>query len=84
MKTASAAEVQKNFGAFRQTAQDEPVIVHHRGQPSVVILSVQEYQRLEDLDRAVVRFDELTDDELAAIAEADIPEQLRYDSSTLP
>src|SRR3546814_20773625 len=45
-RSASSAEVQKNFGAFREIALSEPVIVQHYGAASVVIVSASEYERL--------------------------------------
>jgi hypothetical protein len=84
MKVVPAAEVQKNFGMYREVAQQEPVAVQHYGQPSVVILSMAEYQRLKDLDRQVLRFDDLPDEDLAAIATGDIPPEYHYDSNQVP
>jgi len=52
--------------------------VQHYGQPSIVMMSVQEYNRLKSLDAEVIRFTDLPDDDLRAIAEAEIPEQYRY------
>lgn len=80
MRTVSSAEVQKNFGAFREVAASEPLLVQHYGQPSVVIISFEEYERLKTLDAEVVRFDDLADDELQGIAEAEIPAEYRYHS----
>ena len=83
MKTVAAAEIQKNFGLYRETALQEPVAVQHYGQASVVLLSMTEYQRLKDLDRQVLRFDDLSDDELAAIAMSDVPAEYRYHSAQI-
>ena len=83
MKTVSSAEVQKNFGMYREVALEEPVAVQHYGQSSVVLLSMTEYQRLKDLDRQVLRFDDLSDDDLAAIANSDIPAEFQYHSDRI-
>lgn len=52
--------------------------MQHYGQPSIVMMSVQEYNRLKSLDAEVIRFTDLPDDGLRVIAEAEIPEQYRY------
>lgn len=83
-RTASSAEVQKNFGAFREIALSEPVIVQHYGAASVVIVSVSEYERLRSLDRQVLSLDEMSDQDLADMAAAEIPEQYRHTSDQLP
>ena len=83
-KTASSAEVQKNFGAFREIAQAEPVIVQHYGTPSVVIVSAREYERLRALDREVLRLDALSDQDLDDIAGTEIPAPYRYTTDQIP
>jgi PHD/YefM family antitoxin component YafN of YafNO toxin-antitoxin module len=84
MREVPSGEVQKNFGLYREVALNEPVAVQHYGQPNVVMLSMAEYRRLKDLDRQVLRFDDLSDDDLAAIAAEDIPAEFRYDSDRIP
>jgi len=83
MKTVSSAELQKNFGAYREAALKEPLAVQHYGQSNLVLVSMTEYQRLKDLDRQVLRFDDLTDQELAAIADSDIPKEFQYHSDQI-
>ena len=43
MKTVPSSEFQKNFGAFKEIAQREPVSVTSNGRESVVLLSASEY-----------------------------------------
>lgn len=43
MKTVPASEFQKNFGAFKEIAQCEPVTVTSNGRESVVLISAAEY-----------------------------------------
>jgi hypothetical protein len=55
----SSAEVQRNFGAYRERAEGaqgapEPVTVMHYNKPSVVIIAAEEYQRLKRKDGMVV------------------------------
>ncbi len=47
---ASAAEVARNFGRFKELAQRNPVEVTSHGRDSVVLVSAEEYARLKALD----------------------------------
>lgn len=80
----SAGEVQKNFGRYQDQALAEPVIVTKYGRPSVVILSAGEYERLKRLDRQVLAVTDLSDDDIAGIEAARIPDAHRYHSDDLP
>jgi prevent-host-death family protein len=84
MTRASAAEVQKNFGRYRDVAAREAVVVTAHGKPSVVILSANEYARLKELDRRVVRFADMTDADLGEMAKATIPARYRYSIDDIP
>jgi PHD/YefM family antitoxin component YafN of YafNO toxin-antitoxin module len=50
MLTVTSAELQKQFGRFRDLARREPVSVTHHGRDSLVILAADEYERLKALD----------------------------------
>ena len=50
MVTITAAELQKQFGRYRDIALREPVSVTHHGRESLVILSADEYKRLKSYD----------------------------------
>ena len=57
MKAISAREAKYNFGRLTDTARIEPVVVEKHGRPFVVVLSVEEYERLSgkivhELDQA--------------------------------
>jgi PHD/YefM family antitoxin component YafN of YafNO toxin-antitoxin module len=59
MAEVSSAEVQRNFGAYREIAEGtraepEAVTVLHCNKPSVVIVSATEYARLKRRDKQVV------------------------------
>ncbi len=43
MKTVTSSEFQKNFGAFKEHAQREPVAVTSNGRESVVLISAAQY-----------------------------------------
>ncbi len=50
MVTITAAELQKQFGRYRELAIKEPVSVTHHGRESLVVLSAEEYKRLKSFD----------------------------------
>ena len=59
MAEVSSAEVQRNFGAYRERAEGvhgtpEPVTVMHYNKPSVVIIAAEEYERLKRKDGMVM------------------------------
>jgi prevent-host-death family protein len=82
--TITSAEAQKNFGRYREQALREPVIVTQYGEPSVVIISAAEYERLKELDRRIMRLDEMSDSELEEMAASEIPPEYRYSISQIP
>lgn len=46
MKTISAKDAKYGFGKLIDTARAEPVTVEKHGRPVVVVISVEEYERL--------------------------------------
>jgi len=84
MRTVSAAEVQKNFGQFRETAVVEGFVLTASGKPSVVMTAYDEFERMKDLDRRVLRLETMADDQLQEIVDAKIPEEFRYKLSDIP
>lgn len=84
MTTITSAEAQKNFGRYREQALEQPVVVTQYGKPSVVIISAAEYERLRELDRRVMRLDEMSDAEIEEMAASEIPAAHRYSLSKIP
>jgi prevent-host-death family protein len=78
MVTVTAAELQKQFGRYREAAIREPVSVTHHGRESLVMLSADEYKRLKALDnRQPVYPWELPDALAEALEKAEPPEFTR-------
>lgn len=50
MKTMSAREAKNGFGLMIDTARAAPVLVEKHGRGVVVVLAVEEYERLKCLD----------------------------------
>jgi PHD/YefM family antitoxin component YafN of YafNO toxin-antitoxin module len=51
----------------------EPVTITRDGRDQLVLLSAEEYDRLKRRDRRVVRLEDFTDEEMALIAQAEVP-----------
>lgn len=51
MKTMSAREAKNGFGLLIDTARAEPVRIEKHGRGVVVVLSVEEYERLSALSK---------------------------------
>lgn len=83
VEKATAAEVERDFEAYREKAETEPVTVTRRGKPNVVILSASEYDRLKQQDREALWVWELPQADIDAIEHARIPKRHRYHSSLL-
>lgn len=73
MITISSVEFQRNFGRYQDVALTEPVAITRNGRERVVVLSVDEYQRLKRRDRQVLGLDDLTEADLQAIRAAEPP-----------
>ena len=72
-----AKEFARKFGQYQREALVHPVTITTHGQPSLVVLSVTEYQRLKRRDRQVLDLDSLSVeqiDELLAALRAQRPE----------
>jgi PHD/YefM family antitoxin component YafN of YafNO toxin-antitoxin module len=67
---ASAGDLVRQFSHFSDIALGEPVIVTKNGRPRNVLISVEEYERLKQLDHR-------------AFLAADTPEHLLPDIKTL-
>lgn len=48
MKTMSAKEAKNGFGLLLDTARAEPVTIEKHGRPVVVVVSVEQYERLQN------------------------------------
>ncbi len=50
MKTLSARDAKYNFGRLIDTARAEPVTVEKHGRAVVVVMAVEEYERLKSIE----------------------------------
>ena len=73
METTTSAEFQRKLGHYQDRALVEPVMVTRNGRERVVLISADEFKRLKRRDREVLRVEDLSDADLAAIAAAEVP-----------
>jgi PHD/YefM family antitoxin component YafN of YafNO toxin-antitoxin module len=83
MPEVSSAEVQRNFGAYREMAEGahgapEPVTVLHYNKPSVVIVSANEYARLKRRDKRVLATEDLPEWLVDRIASSEMDPRFTY------
>ncbi len=52
MKKVASKKAKDHFGALLDTAQREPVTIEKKGRPVAVVLSLDEYQRMEATEDA--------------------------------
>jgi prevent-host-death family protein len=69
----SSTEFQKAFGRIREAALKTPVTITHHGRESLVLVAAEEFRRLKSRDRRALHVAELSDAEMTAILEAEIP-----------
>ena len=74
--SVTSAEFQKAFGRYREAALRAPVTITNHGRDSLILMGVDEYQRLKTRDRAALRIEDLSDADFTAITEQDLPKKL--------
>ncbi len=73
----SAKDVAGKFGYYTDEAMLRPVGIQRHGTTRVVMISLNEYNRLLARDRQVLLTKDLDDDTLTAILNAEIPAEAR-------
>ena len=48
MQTVSAKDAKRQFGRLIDTTRAEPVVIEKHGRPVVVVVSVEEFERLHE------------------------------------
>jgi len=81
----SSAEFLRDYEALTNAALIEPVTITRDGHDRLVVLSIEEYQRLKGRDRRVYRIEDMTDQQLAALEKASVPpEYAHLDEELIP
>jgi prevent-host-death family protein len=73
MSRITSAEFQRNVGLYEDKALAEPITITKDGEERLVLLSVEEYQRLKRRDRRVFAVEDLTPEQIAALEKAQVP-----------
>ena len=73
MCIVSSVEFQRKLGLYQDRALVEPVTVTRNGRERVVLISAEEYKRLKRRNRQVLRPEDFTEADLAAIRNAEPP-----------
>jgi prevent-host-death family protein len=84
MMKVSAAEFQRNIGRYQDVALTQAVAVTRNGRERTVLISVEEYERLKRRDRQVLRPEDFTEEDLAALEQTRAPESTKAFDSELP
>ncbi|MFM7623097.1 MAG: type II toxin-antitoxin system Phd/YefM family antitoxin, partial [Alphaproteobacteria bacterium] len=74
----SSSELQKHLGLYQDKALREPIAVTRNGRERIVILSVEEYQRLKKQDTRALPVEMLSDDDLKAIEASEVPDEYAH------
>ena len=73
--TVPAREVASRFGFYTDEAMLRPVGIQRHGTTRIVMLSLEEYERLKRRDRQVIRTEDLDDETLEALLNVEIPQK---------
>jgi prevent-host-death family protein len=71
----TSSEFQQAFGALADKARREPVVITKHGRDSLVIMPVEEWERLKRRDRQVGLTEDLPDEWIEAVRAAQVPEE---------
>jgi len=73
MPTITLVEFQRNGSLYEDKALAEPVTITKNGRERLVLLSIEEYQRLKRRDRRVFAAEDLPPEQIAALEQAEVP-----------
>ena len=71
----TSSQFQQAFGALSDKARHEPVVITKHGRDSLVVMPVEEWQRLRRRDRRAGLTSELPEDWIEAVRSANVPEE---------
>jgi PHD/YefM family antitoxin component YafN of YafNO toxin-antitoxin module len=74
----TTAEFIKNYGSLADKALMEPVTITKNGRDRLVVVSAEEYSRLARRDQRVIQPEELTKEQVALIAKAEVPAEYAH------
>ena len=74
----TASEFQQAFGMLSDRARRQPVVVTKHGRDSIVVIPIEEWERLKRRDRRVGLTEDLPDEWLDAVRDAKVPEDFSH------
>jgi prevent-host-death family protein len=78
MITVTSGELQRNLGRYQDEALTQPISVTRNGRERIVLLAAGEYRRLKRRDREVLLATELSEEDIEAIAKAEVDPKYNY------
>ena len=78
MHSCSMSDLQRKIGEVAELALSAPVSITRNGRDKYVLLTTLEYNRLKRRDREVLGVEELEEEDIRAIAMAEVPEEHNY------
>ena len=74
----TSSQFQQSFGSLGAKAHHEPVIISKHGRPSLVVMAVEEWERLKRRDRKVHLTSELPDEWIKVVENTKVPDEYAY------
>jgi PHD/YefM family antitoxin component YafN of YafNO toxin-antitoxin module len=78
MITVTSGEFQQQFERYQDEALRQPITIMLSDEKRLVMMSFEEYRRLKRRDRRVLRAEDFTDADIAAIASAEMDPRHRH------
>ena len=75
MPVVTSKAVQREYGKVRALALKAPVSITHHGNEDMFLVSAEEFKRLKSRDREVLLVEDLNNEDLKALLEAQPPEE---------
>ncbi|ARU56720.1 Phd/YefM family antitoxin [Oleiphilus messinensis] len=75
MAQVTSGELQKEFGRYRTIAHREAVVITNHGREDLVLISAEEYRRLQELEKRAFHVSEMSDNDLLSLSEVEIPRE---------
>jgi prevent-host-death family protein len=72
LPTVSAGDFQRHFGRYQDEALKQPLVITNNGRERLVVLAVEEYQRLNRRDRTVRKVADMSAADLEAVANTEM------------
>lgn len=69
MRRFSSFDLQRNVARVQEAALREPVVVSYHGRDRLVLMPINEFERLTRRDKSVISIQEMPDEFLRAMAE---------------